>query len=89
MPLFNTIGDPMPIRQLSDRERWISNLRWPYEEQSIFHLPPDEFKQWLYSRDPKEALLLTSTHGISTRIKRQLSWKRWSIVSDWCWRLVH
>lgn len=87
MPLFNSVGEPMPIRERSIREIWISTLRYPTDEERIFHLSPNEFKDWLYGLDPKEALLLTSTRDISTRIKKQLNWKRWSLISDWVWRV--
>lgn len=89
MPLFNSIGDPMPPRQLTDRDIWISNLKFPDQEDYIFHLSPTEFRQWIYGLNPRDALLLTSTHGISSHIKRQLSWKRFSIVTDWMWRMFH
>ncbi len=91
MPLYNQTGEPLPL--LSEQERHeneiMAGIYWPRDQEYISHMTPTNLRKWLYSIDPKEALILTSTHGISDRIKRQLSYKRFSIITDWLWRLWH
>ncbi len=91
MPLFNQIGEPMPKREIEPKEAKrlanLSKLRYPDNEASIFHLSPSDFRIWYYMLDPREALLLASTNGISEKIRHQMKRRRWSLISDWFWRL--
>lgn len=89
MPTVNSIGDIIPDVPVSAKALRLSKLIYPKDEDHIFHLSPGDFKMWLYLRDPKEALHLCSTFGISSRVVRQLKWKRWSLLTDFVWRLFH
>ncbi len=91
MPLYNTVGNPMPRVELEPKEvkriANLSKLRFPGNSDRIFHLSPSDFRIWLYMLEPREALLLTSTSGISEKIVHQMKRWRWSLITDWLWRL--
>ncbi len=93
MPLYNNIGDPLPrailTPQASQKIANLSKLQYPDDKERIFHLSPDDFRIWLYLLNPRDSLLLCSTYGISQKIQHQMKRKRWSLVSDWLWRLCH
>lgn len=93
MPLYNTVGDPLPKIDLEPREvkrlANLSKLRYPEDEERIFRLSPSDFRIWLYLQEPRESLILCSTYGISHKIQHQMKRWRWSLVSDWLWRLCH
>lgn len=93
MPLYNTEGEAMPEARWTEKEleKWLylNHIHWPEHKDIVFHLSPRDLHMWIHQLNPREALLLMSTHGIKARIKEQLNWKRWSIVSDWLWRVFH
>jgi hypothetical protein len=91
MPLYNHTGDPMPLLPKEERlenEKY-AGFYWNRDENYIMHMSPRDLKKWLHSLNPREALILASTYGISDRLKKQLSYKRWTIITDWLWRLWH
>lgn len=93
MPLLNKTGEALPLLQVSQKEKkrldYLFSLNYPEDERVIFHLSPQDFKDWLHGLSPRTALLLTSTEKIGSRIKRQASFDRWSVVTDWLWRIFH
>lgn len=93
MPLYNEVGNPLPPLQLEAKEKerlWrLGNLQFPKDEKRIFHLSPSDFRIWLYMLNPRESLLLCSTEKISIRIQHQMKRRRWSLVTDFLWRLFN
>lgn len=93
MPTVNMEGEIIPDLSLNYREqqriRRLSLLKYPQDEQKIFHLTPADFRIWLYVQNPREALLLCSTSVISNRVRHQIKKWRWSLISDFFWRMCH
>ena len=91
MPLYNGTGEPLPL--LSNEEKLevmrFSGIYWERDQTVIFHMTPTTLKRWIHQLNPREALLIMSTHDICKRIEKQLSWKRLTIITDWLWRLWH
>lgn len=91
MPLYNHSGDPMPLLSEEDKLEVMrfSGIYWERDQEVIFHMAPSTLKRWIHQLNPREALIIMSTHGICQRLEKQLSWKRWTIATDWLWRLWH
>jgi len=93
MPIANGVGEIIQDAKLTDKERyrlnWLTSFVYPKDAKTIFRLSPKDFRTWLYLQNPKEALLLCSTHGISNRVSEQLHPKKWKLFKDWWWRLWH
>lgn len=93
MPLLNDTGDPMPKRSLTIEELanivWLRSLEYPKDEKKIFHLDPSDFRIWIYQLNPRDSLLLSSTSGISERIRDQMYPSSWKQIKDFFWRIVH
>ena len=93
MPLLNKTGEALPLLHVSPKEKkkldFLTGLKYPENEAVIFHLHPEDFKVWLHGLNPREALLLTSSERLSAKIRKQASFDRWSVVTDWLWRLFH
>jgi len=93
MPLYNDVGHPMPLRELTPIEQrrisQLSMLWYPEDKETIFHLSPKDFKDWIYLQNPRQALLLTSTHGINVQIQKQLNPSLTKLVRDFLWRIFN
>ena len=93
MPIINSRGSIISEKQLTSREEarldWLRGLDFKYHEDIIFHLAPSDFRGWLYLKNPKEALLLCSTEGISNRLQKQMYPDRWKRTKDFVWRIFH
>lgn len=91
MPLLNETGEPLPKIELKPKEvkriANLSKLRYPDNEERIFHLSPDDFRIWLYMLEPRDSLLLCSTYVTRQKIQRQMIRWRWSLITDWWWRM--
>lgn len=93
MPLYNQVGEPMPMRTYTPSEweklLFLRKLKFPEDKKYIFHLSPKDLETWIYSLEPRESLLLMSTSGIKQTIQRKLNPWRFSLVTDFLWRLFH
>ena len=93
MPTINSQGDFIEEAVLSTKEKnklfKLMSLEYPQDEEIIFHMTSKDFRDWIYLQNPRNALLLCSTYGISQRVKKQMkqTWKR--ILSNFIWRMCH
>lgn len=93
MPTVNGVGQIIPDAALTYKERqkliWLTSFKYPEDEKIIFRLSPEDFQKWIYLQNPRNALLLCSTQGISNRISEQLRPRKWKLLKDWWWRVWH
>ena len=84
MPVVNQIKK----RILTENEQRLAELKWGNDDRKIWNLPSSEFRQWLYSMDPTEAMLVACSERFKIfRLYKLHKWRMiWQlIVGDYIW----
>lgn len=91
MPLYNHSGEPLPLLSEADKLELtrFSGIYWERDKEFILHMTPANLKRWIHTLNPREALILTSTHGIRVKIQAQLNCSRFKMIIDFLWRIFH
>jgi hypothetical protein len=93
MPAVNSQGVIIPEITLTRKEKkrisFLSALKYPDDEKVIFHLRHLDFRIWIYALNPRDALLLTSTEGLSKRVREQMNPTAWKCIKDFFWRVFN
>jgi hypothetical protein len=69
-------------RILSEREQELAELKWGSHDREIWSLPPNQFKMWLYSMEPTEAMLVACSERF--KIFRLYKLHKWRMI----WQLI-
>lgn len=82
------LGKILP-RQPSDHEIKIAGLIWPEDKGAIKRLTAEDFRVWVYSLNPRLALIITCTPEFREVLAYQESRSKIQALRDWVVRGIY
>lgn len=84
MQVVNSNGSVIEERLLTDAQKYLATLHWPENAKTIADLSWADFKTWLYSIEPRDAMILSSDKNFQGFFNGYLTRNKWRFI----WRLM-